>query len=144
MGSVRAVIPRGWGGASDFHRRRHTSTVASRRKEIFYIAADRMLTAVELLATMKPGTPRPLFRVSIAASLLPITDRTLYGVTSDGQRFLVASRVQGAGPPAITVATNWPAFLRATLRAMAPRIAELGGPAQNGGRLTACWVAEPT
>jgi hypothetical protein len=81
-------------------------------KEIFYLGADRMLMAVELRATMEPGTPRALFPLPIAASLLTITDRTLYGVASDGQRFLVASPIEGAGPQAITVVSNWLALVQ--------------------------------
>jgi hypothetical protein len=71
-----------------------------------------MLMAVELRATMEPGTPRALFPLPIAASLLTITDRTLYGVASDGQRFLVASPIEGAGPQAITVVSNWLALVQ--------------------------------
>ena len=78
-------------------------------KEIFYLAADRRLMAVGLGhgVTIKPAAPLPLFSLSIGASVVPINERTLYAVTADGQRFLVASPVEGAGPRAITVATDW-------------------------------------
>jgi len=83
-------------------------------KELFYLAANHTLMAVDLRRGVNAELPTPqeLFPISVAASFVPLNERTLYSVAADGQRFLVASPLDGAGPRAITVATNWPALLR--------------------------------
>ena len=84
-------------------------------KEMFYLAPDRMLRLSDLRngANMQPSTPRPLFRVSIGPSVVPINERTLDAVAADGQRVLVATPLEGTGPQAITVATDWRAIVQA-------------------------------
>ena len=76
-------------------------------KEVFYIAADRVMTAVPIGISSKTvvlGTPVPLF----ATNLIGYTP---YDVAPDG-RFLVNSLLE-AQPQPITVVVNWPrAFAR--------------------------------
>jgi hypothetical protein len=86
------------------------------RREIFYLAADRSVMAVALGhgATLEPETPHALFRIRGLPSGVPtgINDRIRFCVSPDGQRFLINSPIDGAGPQAITVAIKWPALLR--------------------------------
>ncbi len=79
-------------------------------KELFYLAPDRKLMAVEV----KTGTgfeasiARPLFQTRVYTSAFA----GRYAVTRDGQRFLIISEAQEAvGEPA-TVILNWPAALK--------------------------------
>jgi Tol biopolymer transport system component len=78
-------------------------------RELFYVSLDNKLMAVDLKAegdTLRPSTPRELFR-------LPIVDtgRPPYDVTPDGQRFLVRAVPGQAGQP-LNVIVNWPALLK--------------------------------
>jgi Tol biopolymer transport system component len=77
-------------------------------RELFYVAPDNKLMAVDLAITadtVRPSTPRALFT-------LPIIDNgwSPYD-TIDGQRFLVRAVPQQASPP-LTVIVNWPALLK--------------------------------
>jgi Tol biopolymer transport system component/predicted Ser/Thr protein kinase len=77
-------------------------------RELFYVAPDNKLMAVDLTITadrVLPSAPRTLFT-------LPIIDNgwSPYD-TIDGQRFLVRAVPQGASPP-LTVIVNWPALLK--------------------------------
>ena len=71
--------------------------------ELFYLAADRNLTAVPLKlgAKVEAGWPKPLFAVPDSAR------RYSYAATGDGRRFLV-TRTAGEMPP-LTVVVNWQA-----------------------------------
>lgn len=84
-------------------------------REIFYLAADRSVMAVALRngPTLDPETPQALFRIRALPSGVPtgINDRIRFCVAHDGQRFLVNSPIDGAGPQAITVAIKWPSLL---------------------------------
>ena len=75
-----------------------------RSGELFYIAADRRLTAVPvriaLSGTAALGAPRPLFQISPV-----VAQFGQYAVSGDGQRFLVNN--QAADPPTITMILNW-------------------------------------
>ncbi|MGH7731188.1 MAG: hypothetical protein ACRENJ_08065 [Candidatus Eiseniibacteriota bacterium] len=59
--------------------------------------------------TFEPGIPQPLFRVELV-------ERTFSGTrwcpTADGQRFLLAVPVGGAGGTTFTVVSGWPTKLR--------------------------------
>ena len=77
-------------------------------RELFYVAPDNKLMAVDLTITadaVRPSTPLALFT-------LPIIDNgwSPYD-TTDGQRFLVRALPQQASPP-LTVIVNWPALLK--------------------------------
>jgi hypothetical protein len=78
-------------------------------KELFYIAADQKLMAVEAKTgtTFQPGLPRALFQMRV-----DVTDRSCYTVTKDGQRFLVNTLVEESASMPITVVLNWTADLR--------------------------------
>jgi Tol biopolymer transport system component len=72
-------------------------------RELFYLDPRGTLMAVGLdRSTATFGVPRPLFRTS----LNPSAHVTEYGVTPDGQRFLVLEPV-GNAPPAFTFLLNW-------------------------------------
>jgi serine/threonine protein kinase len=74
--------------------------------ELFYIAVDRKLMAVEvkLGATFEAKSPQPLF----ATRVLTITEfRNHYAVTRDGQRFLINSLIEETTTNPITVVVNW-------------------------------------
>jgi Tol biopolymer transport system component/predicted Ser/Thr protein kinase len=76
-------------------------------RELFYLAPDNKLMAVDLTITadaVRPSAPRALFT-------LPIIDNgwSPYD-TIDGQRFLVRALPQQAPP--LTVIVNWPALLK--------------------------------
>jgi Tol biopolymer transport system component/tRNA A-37 threonylcarbamoyl transferase component Bud32 len=77
-------------------------------RELFYVAPDNRLMAVDLTITadrVRPIAERALFT-------LPIID-TGYSPydTIDGRRFLVRALPQQASPP-LTVIVNWPALLK--------------------------------
>ena len=80
-------------------------------RELFYIAADRKLMAVDvkLGSTFEAGVPKALF----GAGVLTLTDfRNHYAVTADGQRFLINTTIEGADTTPITVVVNWTAGLK--------------------------------
>jgi eukaryotic-like serine/threonine-protein kinase len=77
-------------------------------KEIFYISLPAgTVMAAEVTSdkgTFSVGTVRELFKVAAVGS------RSTFDVTSDGQRFLVNTRVtepQRSAPTPITVVVNW-------------------------------------
>ena len=76
-------------------------------RELFYVAADNKLMAVDLTITadrVRASVPRALFT-------LPIIDNGWSPYeTIDGQRFLVRAVPQQAPP--MTVIVNWPALLK--------------------------------
>jgi Tol biopolymer transport system component len=77
-------------------------------RELFYVAPDNKLMAVDLTITadaVRPSAPHALFT-------LPVIDNgwSPYD-TIDGQRFLVRAVPQQASPP-LTVIVNWPALLK--------------------------------
>jgi eukaryotic-like serine/threonine-protein kinase len=78
-------------------------------KELFYVAADGMLTAVAIEAgsTFEKGAPRPLFQTMFRGGVY-----ASYTVSHDGKRFLinVPPGVEDVTP--ITVVMSWPALLR--------------------------------
>ncbi len=79
-------------------------------RELFYIAADRDLMAVDikLRPTFAAGVPKSLFRTRV----LSLTEfRNHYAVTADGQRFLINSGLEDTTRP-ISVVVNWTANLK--------------------------------
>jgi eukaryotic-like serine/threonine-protein kinase len=89
--------------------------------ELFYLAADRTLMAVDVNAqqeTLSIGAPHPLFRTTLGGSYLGspfrgTRTRNEYAVSADGQRFLLNEPVQGASAYSVRVVVNWPALLGA-------------------------------
>jgi len=80
-------------------------------KELFYIAADLKLMAVEVKegATFEPGAPKALFGTRFVSNL---TGAHRYDVSADGQRFLMSTRVEETASTPITVVLNWTADLK--------------------------------
>jgi len=81
-------------------------------KELFYLAGDNMLTAVDVNSSgdaLRFGAERALFSFS------PIgpPGRSTYDVAPDG-RFIVASAVRNApaGQQPLTILVNWPGLLK--------------------------------
>jgi len=79
-------------------------------KEIFYVALDRKLMAVDLSfgKTLEVGSPKALFQTQVARFDAP----NRYVVTRDGQRFLVNSPVEQSSQTPITVVLNWTTGLK--------------------------------
>jgi hypothetical protein len=78
-------------------------------KELFYLAADRKLMAVEVKggSTFEASAPRVLFETHVLERF-----GSNYAVMADGQRFLINSGVEEAASAPITVVVNWTAELR--------------------------------
>jgi hypothetical protein len=79
-------------------------------KELFFIAPDRRLMAVDtkLGATFSMGTPHALFQTQVSGFMSP----NRYDVSADGQKFLINSIAQETSPTPITVIVNWAATLK--------------------------------
>ncbi len=77
-------------------------------KELFYIALDRTLMSVPVMLSKdspKLGAPQPLFRTSIVGFF------SLFDVSSDGKRFVIASTVQSQNAP-LALVVNWTELLK--------------------------------
>ena len=80
-------------------------------KELFYIAPDRTIMAVEVKGgpAFQSGSPHPLFRApAINTNNTPFQ----YDISRDGKRFLVIEPVQGATSSPAVVVLNWQAALK--------------------------------
>ncbi len=78
-------------------------------KEIFYIATDNKLMAVDVNAgaSFEAGVPKPLFDMRTLPS-----GGNRYSVSADGQRFLVVAPMGGESLSPTTVIVNWTAGLK--------------------------------
>ena len=76
-------------------------------KEMFYIDAKSMLTAVSISAgsTFSSGTPQPLFRVRPRPPISN-TDLFSYDVSKDGSRFIVNRYVKPSSVPPLDILLN--------------------------------------
>ncbi|MGH9383321.1 MAG: hypothetical protein ACRD2N_03375, partial [Vicinamibacterales bacterium] len=75
-------------------------------KELFYLAPDGKMMAVEVMAgpEFRVGSPRPLFQTPPG---------TVVGdVTADGKRFLLVTPVGPSASAPFTVVLNWMAGLK--------------------------------
>ena len=84
-------------------------------KELFYIAADGKLTAVEVKTAprFEPGVPKPLFNPQILGGGVYSSFR--YSPAADGKRFLCITTYSAANSSPsepITVVLNWTAGLK--------------------------------
>jgi len=79
-------------------------------KELFYIAPDKTLMAVEINAgsTLESSTPKALFATQVSSYNSP----SRYVVTSDGQRFLINAPAEEISQTPITVVLNWTSGLK--------------------------------
>jgi serine/threonine protein kinase/Tol biopolymer transport system component len=75
-------------------------------KELFYLAPDGKMMAVEVTAgpEFRGGTPAPLFQTPSGTSV--------GGVTADGKRFLLVTPVGPSAAAPFTVVLNWTAGLK--------------------------------
>jgi serine/threonine protein kinase len=85
-------------------------------KELFYLAPDRKLMAVEVNSTgptFVAGVPQPLFEAHVVA-IFPGGAGTgpYYAVTGDGQRFLLNTLAGDSTPVPLTIVLNWTAGLK--------------------------------
>jgi len=104
------VLPAVFSTDSERLRRFEQEAQARDGKELFYIAVDGKLMAVDvkLGATFEAGVPKTLFGTRV----LSLTDfRNHYAVTADGQRFLINSTIEETTAP-ISVVVNWTANLK--------------------------------
>jgi len=79
-------------------------------KELFYMAPDRTLMAVEVnpASTFETSAPKPLFATQVSGYNAP----NRYVVSADGQRFLVNSPAGEVNQTPITVVLNWTSGLK--------------------------------
>jgi Tol biopolymer transport system component len=79
-------------------------------RELFFLDPDGNLMSVEVSATrtIASGPPRVLFRTGVARPNAVIPD---YGVTADGQRFLIKLPAAGNVPPELKLILDWTALL---------------------------------
>jgi eukaryotic-like serine/threonine-protein kinase len=80
-------------------------------RELFYVSADRKMTAVEVKTSgggFAPGTPSALFEARI------FTEGTIsrYAVSADGQRFLMAADPEASTEAPIHITVNWLAAVK--------------------------------
>ena len=81
-------------------------------KEIFYIAPDRKLMAVDVKSegsTFEAGVPKALFQTHVISYPQP---RNFYEVSGDGQRFVIITPPEETNSAPITIVTNWNADVK--------------------------------
>ncbi len=81
-------------------------------KELFYLAADGKLMAVPIASDgiiFRPDVPRPLFQTGLTGLYPRLRS---YGVSSDGQRFLISVPEDPGTTRSIVIVSNWPAQLK--------------------------------
>jgi serine/threonine protein kinase len=81
-------------------------------KELFYVAADRKMMAVDIKgegASFEAGPPKPLFELRVPTFT---GSQAQFAVTPDGQKFLIANTHGENKSEPITVALNWTANLK--------------------------------
>jgi len=78
-------------------------------KELYYLAADGKLMAVDITAGLKLDCGPPQVLLDTGLRMNPVEDQ--YAVTPDGQRFLVLKPQEGAPTP-LTVVLNWDAEIQ--------------------------------
>jgi hypothetical protein len=79
-------------------------------REVYFVSADRMLTAVGVGPDGELGKSQELFRAPVRPGVHPyISD---FSPAPDGQKFLVNVLEKNQTPPAVTVIVNWPSLLR--------------------------------
>jgi DNA-binding winged helix-turn-helix (wHTH) protein/Tol biopolymer transport system component len=83
------------------------------QRELFYLSADRAVTAVEVDTgrDIAFGAPRALFRAAVAGNAADARDQ--YAAAADGSRFLVTAPAEEATSRPITVIVDWAAGLSA-------------------------------
>jgi serine/threonine protein kinase/Tol biopolymer transport system component len=79
-------------------------------KELFYIAPDKTLMAVDInsVSTFEAGKPASLFQTRVSGYSAP----NRYAAAADGQRFLINCTAAEVSQTPITVVLNWTAGLK--------------------------------
>ena len=77
-------------------------------RELFYLALDGRLMAVDLSSGFASVTPRALFETTIHPFSYPTLPGNSYAVSGDGQRFLVNYALKHAAPTSVTVSLPQP------------------------------------
>ena len=80
-------------------------------KEIFYLAPDKKLMAVDVTSTgtsFEQGIPKPLFTTDVDSYV----SFNRFVVSKDGKRFLINTSVEGTNPKPIMVILNWTAEIK--------------------------------
>ncbi len=80
-------------------------------KEIFYLAPDKRLMAVDVKTvggSLEQGIPKPLFATDVDQYSLP----NRYDASKDGKRFLVNNGVETTGTKPIAIVLNWTADIK--------------------------------
>jgi Tol biopolymer transport system component len=77
-------------------------------RELYYLAPDGAMMAVEFSPTVESAAPRPLFNTGLDAD--PFRDQ--YAVSPDGERFLIQLPAREGTEMPVTVVMNWTAALR--------------------------------
>jgi eukaryotic-like serine/threonine-protein kinase len=78
-------------------------------KELFFLAGDGSMMSAEISGTgeLKKGLPTRLFHTNLRLG----TNKAIYDVTGDGQRFLVIDGTVQSGSSDIEMVLNWPSLL---------------------------------
>jgi hypothetical protein len=69
-----------------------------------------MSVSVDMGPELKLGVPKPLFQTSLMN--LPVPAQRRFGVSPDGQRFIMSLPVPGSTVPPVTVSVNWSSMLK--------------------------------
>jgi dipeptidyl aminopeptidase/acylaminoacyl peptidase len=83
-------------------------------KELYYLAPDKMLMAVELKdtgSTLQVASVRPLFEL-LHTMIVTGAGVNQYDVTGDGSRFVVVTGTTTGAPEPLQLVTNWDAELK--------------------------------
>ena len=96
----RRRLPISVGGGSDPHW-------SADGRELFYVGQDGMLmsVAVHMEGDLRPGEPRPLFRIGGTRFVGPYASR--YDIDASGQRFLVLAPLGDPQTLPLNVVVNW-------------------------------------
>lgn len=84
-------------------------------KELFYLAPDRKIMAVEVNGagpTFIPSIPKPLFEARFSTLFPGPPGASYYAVTDNGQRFLVNTLAADSALTPFTIVLNWTAGLK--------------------------------
>jgi hypothetical protein len=103
--STKVIWPISTGGRSQPRWRRDG-------KELFFLGADGNLMAVPVdpdAKALRAGVPQPLFQTGLNTMADGLRS---FGVTSNGQRFLVGVSENPGTGPSLVVVSNWPAALK--------------------------------
>jgi hypothetical protein len=77
-------------------------------QELFYLSADGKMMAVPLKAgsNFEAGSPASLFQPRLHQSISAL-DVVSYDVTSDGQKFLLNTKVEEPNTAPLSIILNW-------------------------------------